>query len=128
MRDNSGMSVAPWLAVSDGAAAVGFYRDAFGAVESYRLEGGPGQVVVARLEVDGAAFWLQEDPENAPDAGGRRSVRMIVTVDDPDAAFGRAVAAGATVVADVHEEHGWRSGRVTDPFGHDWELTKEVPE
>jgi PhnB protein len=51
---------------------------------------------------------------------------MIVTVDDPDALFARAVTAGATVVSPVHEEHGWRTGRVTDPFGHDWEMSKPI--
>jgi PhnB protein len=51
---------------------------------------------------------------------------MIVSVDDPDAAFARAVAAGANVVADVHDEHGWRTGRITDPFGHDWELSRPL--
>jgi PhnB protein len=51
---------------------------------------------------------------------------MILSVDDPDSMFEQAVAAGAEVVAPVHEEHGWRTGRVIDPFGHDWELSKEL--
>jgi PhnB protein len=119
-------SIAPWLAVPDGAAALAFYRDALGAVEAYRLDGAPGQVVVAQLLLDGAPFWLQEDPENTPEPGGRRAVRMIVTVADPDALFARAVGAGATAVSPVHEEHGWRTGRIADPFGHDWEFSKPV--
>jgi PhnB protein len=51
---------------------------------------------------------------------------MIVSVEDPFAAFEQAIGAGATVVAPVHDEHGWRSGRLTDPFGHDWELSREL--
>jgi PhnB protein len=51
---------------------------------------------------------------------------MILTVDDPDAAFAAAVAAGATVVAAVHEGHGWRVGRIADPFGHHWELGRRL--
>jgi hypothetical protein len=46
------------------------------------------------------------------------SVRMILTVDDPDSVFARAVAAGATEVAPISEDYGWRIGRIADPFGH----------
>jgi uncharacterized glyoxalase superfamily protein PhnB len=45
-------------------------------------------------------------------------------VEDPDALFERAVGAGAAAMAPVHDEHGWRTGRLTDPFGHDWEVSK----
>ena len=51
---------------------------------------------------------------------------MILSVDDPDSVFAQAVAAGATVVAEMYEGHGWRIGRVTDPFGHDWEIAKRL--
>ena len=119
-------SIAPWLAVSDAQEAVDFYRSAFGAVEMDRLED-HGRVVVAQLSVMGAAFWVQEDADASPVAPGVGSVRMILSIEDPDLVFDRAVAAGATVVAQVHEEHGWRSGRITDPFGHDWEVSRQFP-
>jgi PhnB protein len=119
-------SIAPWLAVNDGARAVAYYRDALGAVDVYRLDGDDGKVIVARLQVDGAGFWLQEDAEHSPAAGRGGSVRMILTVDDPDARFARAIAAGAASVAPVHDEHGWRTGRVCDPFGHDWEFSRPL--
>jgi PhnB protein len=119
-------SIAPWLAVSDAQEAVDFYRSAFGAVEVERLED-HGRVVVAQLSVMGAAFWVQEDADASPIAPGVGSVRMILSMEDPDLVFDRAVAAGATVVAQVHEEHGWRSGRITDPFGHDWEVSRRLP-
>jgi PhnB protein len=119
-------TIAPWLAVSDGTSAVDFYREALGAVVTYSLDGDAGTVVVAQLTINGAPFWVQEDDASGPALGGSRTIRMILTVNDPDALFERAVAAGATLVASVHEEHGWRTGRVTDPFGHDWEFSKPL--
>ena len=119
-------SIAPWLAVNDAQKAVDFYRAAFGAVDVYTLED-RGRVVVAQLSVGGAALWVQEDADASPLAPGVGSVRMILSVEDPDPVFDRAVAAGATVVAHVHEEHGWRTGRITDPFGHGWEVSRQLP-
>jgi PhnB protein len=119
-------SIAPWLAVNDAQKAVDFYRSAFGAEDVYRLDD-QGRVVVAQLSVGGAAFWVQEDPDASPVAPGVGSVRMILSVEDPDPVFDRAVAAGATLVAQIHEEHGWRTGRITDPFGHDWEISRRLP-
>jgi PhnB protein len=105
---------------------VRFYAEAFGAVERYQHTGSDGRVAVAQLELGGARFWLQED-ERASDAfGDVRSVRMIVVAADPDALFARALATGARQVAAMHEEHGWRTGRVMDPFGHDWEFGRLV--
>jgi PhnB protein len=119
-------SIAPWLSVADAGAAVGFYRAAFGAVELERLEDA-GRVVVAQLAIGGADFWVQEDPEGDPHALGDRSpVRMILSVDDPDAVFARAVAAGALQVVPVSEDHGWRVGRVADPSGHHWEVGRRL--
>ncbi len=117
-------SIAPWLSVSDAAKAVEYYKKGLGAVEVYRLDDKDGQVVVAQLKIGGAEFWLQDDIDSSPTSLGEGSVRMSLTVDDPDAVFKQAVAAGATEVAAVHEEHGWRTGRVSDPFGHDWEVSK----
>jgi PhnB protein len=119
-------TIAPWLAVSDAQKAVDFYTAAFGAVEVYRLEGDDGKLAVAQLSVDGAVFWVQDDSEGSPEARGSGSVRMILSVEDPDSAFDQAVAAGATEVAPVSEEYGWRTGRITDPFGYDWELSRQL--
>ena len=118
-------TIAPWLTVSDAQNAVDFYAAAFGAVEVYRLEGDDGKVAVAQLEVDGAPFWVQEESETGS-AIGSTSVRMILSVDDPTSAHERAVAAGAIEVRPVSEEYGWRTGRVTDPFGYDWELSRQL--
>lgn len=120
-------TIAPWLAVRDAQKAVDFYAAAFGAVETYRLEGDDGKLAVAQLEVEGAPFWVQEDSESEG-MHGSTSVRMIVSVEDPSAAFDRAIAAGAIEVAPVSEEYGWRTGRITDPFGYDWELSRQLSE
>ena len=124
-------SVAPMLSVRDGAAAVEFYKAAFGAAEVFRIED-PSGAVVARLSVDGAEFWLSdESPEHAnysPESLGGGTVRMILTVPDPDAMFARALAAGARSIVPVKEDYGSRLGRVVDPFGHHWEIGHPLDE
>jgi PhnB protein len=124
MSSTTTPSIAPWLAVRDAQQAVDYYKDAFGAVELYRLPADDGSLAVAQLSVGGAMFWVQTDSNAAGYGAG--SVRMILSVDDPDSMFEQAVAAGATVVAPIHEDYGWRTGRVTDPFGHDWEMSKQL--
>jgi PhnB protein len=122
-------TIAPWLSVRGGTRAVEFYKTAFGAEQVYRIEDPDGNVV-ARLSVGGAEFWLSdESPEHdklATTASTGNTVRMILTVSDPDALFQRAVAAGAEVVYPVSEGHGWRVGRIADPFGHHWEIGRPV--
>ena len=124
-------SIAPWLSVRNSARAVDFYKSAFGATEVFRLEEPDGSVV-ARLSVDGAEFWLSdESPEHgnfSPESLGGGTVRIILTVADPDAVFRQARSAGATEVHPVAEEHGWRVGRVVDPFGHHWEIGRQLEE
>jgi PhnB protein len=124
-------SIAPMLSVRKGAQAVEFYKAAFGARELFRLDSDDG-AVVARLAVNGAEFWVaDESPEHAnfsPETLGGGTVRMVMIVGDPDAAFDRAVKAGAKVVWPVHDEYGWRLGRAADPFGHHWEIGKPLGE
>ena len=123
-------SIAPMLSVRNGANAIEFYKTAFGATEVFRHGDESGRVV-ARLSVDGAEFWLaDESPEHqnfSSETLGGGTTRMIVTVEDPDAAFDQAIAAGATMVWLVTNEYGWRIGRIVDPFGHHWEIGKPLP-
>jgi PhnB protein len=130
-RTTVAYSVEPMLSVRNGARAVEFYKSAFGATEVFRIEA-PDGAVVARLSVEGAEFWLSdESPENAnysPESLGGGTVRMILTVPDPDAMFARALAAGARSIVAVEENYGWRLGRVVDPFGHHWEIGHPLPE
>jgi PhnB protein len=127
-------SLAPLLSVRRGAAAVDFYKSAFGAVEMFRVENPAGEIV-ARLSVGeagfgGAEFWVSdESPEHenfSPESIGGSTARMILTVPDPDAMFAQAVAAGARVITPVEEAYGWRVGRVVDPFGHHWEIGRPL--
>jgi PhnB protein len=117
------------LSVRNGARAIEFYKSAFGAIEVYRVND-PGGSMVARLSVAGAEFWLSdESPEHgnfSPESLGGSSARMILTVPDPDAMVAQAVAAGARKVFAVEEAHGWRLGRVVDPFGHHWEIGRPL--
>ena len=122
-------SIAPMLSVRNGARAVEFYKAAFGAIEVFRIES-PDGAVVSRLSVDGAEFWLSdESPEHgnfSPESLGGGSVRMVLTVPDPDAMFAKAIAAGALEVVAVKDDYGWRLGRVVDPFGHHWEIGRPL--
>ena len=121
-------TIAPWLSVRNSARAVDFYKSAFGATEVFRME--EGGSVVARLSVEGAEFWVSdESPEHfnfSPQTIGGSSVRIILTTADPDAVFTRAMAAGASQVYPVGDEHGWRLGRVVDPYGHHWEIGRPL--
>jgi PhnB protein len=123
------VSVTPWLSVRNGKQAIEFYKAAFGAREVYHVED-PAGAVVSRLALEGAEFWLSdESPEHgnySPESLGGGSVKLLLTVPDPDARFARAVAAGAREVYPVQEGHGWRVGRVVDPFGHHWEIGRPL--
>lgn len=115
-------TLAPWLSVRNGTEAVAFYREAFGAEIEYQV-GDSDSIGVARLSIGGAVYWLSESTTVSP---SDPSVRMILTVADPDAVFARAVTACATVVYPVADAHGWRVGRLIDPFGHHWEIGKPL--
>jgi len=121
--------VMPMLSVRNGLRAIAFYKSAFGAIEVYHVEDPTGSVV-SRLSVAGAEFWLSdESPEHgnfSPESLGGSSARIILTVSDPDAVFAKALAAGAREVYPVAEAHGWRIGRVVDPFGHHWEIGRPL--
>jgi PhnB protein len=123
-------SISPMLSVRGGAKAVEFYKAAFGAGELFRIEA-PDGAVVAHLSVGESDFWVaDESPEHknfSPESLGGATVRMVMVVADPDAAFARVVNAGATVVWPVADQgYGWRVGRVVDPFGHHWEIGKPL--
>jgi PhnB protein len=123
-------TLAPFLSVRNGAKAVDFYKSAFGAEELFRHED-PTAGIVSNLTINGYAFWVaDESPEHqnfSPETLNGGTVRMILTIEDPDAAFDRAIAAGATIVCPIRAEYGWRIGRVLDPFGHHWEIGKPLP-
>jgi PhnB protein len=122
-------SIAPWLSVPNGAKAVNFYKTAFGAIENYRLEMPDGGLVV-KFSVDGAEFWISADSSSKDESNtqplGGGTVRIILTVADPDRLFDQALKAGASQIFPVGEEHGWRLGRLVDPFGLHWEIGHQI--
>jgi PhnB protein len=123
-------TIAPMLSVRRGVKAIEFYKAAFDASELWRIEAGDG-AVVAHLAIGGAEFWVaDESPQHSnfsPESIGGSSVRMVMTVADPDSVFDRAVKAGATAISPVIDQpYGWRVGRVGDPFGHHWEIGKPI--
>ncbi len=125
------ITIAPMLSVRNGARAIEFYKAGFGAEVLFRIDD-EGGAVVAELSAGGSGFWVaDESPEHfnfSPESLGGGSVRMVMIVDDPDAAFERAIQAGAALVWPVADQpYGWRVGRLVDPFGHHWEIGKPLP-
>jgi PhnB protein len=120
--------IQPELWVERAAAAVAFYEAAFGARVLHRV--GDGDEIVAQLAVGDAAFWVSsggaDGPRFSPEAIGGATGRTLLVTDDPDSVFARAVEAGATVASAMADEHGWRLGRIIDPFGHEWEVGRPL--
>ena len=121
-------SIQPELWIDRAAAAVAFYQAAFGAEVQHRV--GEGDEIVVQLAIGGASFWVSsggaDGPRFSPRAIGGATGRILLVADDPDAIFGRAVAAGASPAGEMAEEHGWRLGRIVDPFGHEWEIGRPL--
>jgi PhnB protein len=121
-------SVEPQLWVDRAADAVDFYEAAFGATTLHRV--GSGDDIVVRLAIGEARFWVASAGPHmgrlSPAAIRGATARFLLIVEEPDDVHARAVRAGATDTAAVSEEHGWRVGRVVDPFGHEWEIGRPV--
>jgi PhnB protein len=125
----------PHLVVSDGAAAIEFYKKAFGATEAVRHAApDSGKLMHATLELDGNIFYLNDDfPEHlggrsrTPQAFGGTPVTLHLEVPDAQSVWDRAVAAGATVAFPLKEQF-WGAiyGKLLDPFGHEWSIGQTV--
>ena len=126
MNSHVAPKITATLSVRNWSKAMAFYKSAFGAVELFSVPGGG----VGQLSVSGAEFWVaEESPEHlnfSPETLGGCSVRMLMIVEDPDSVYQQAINAGATEVVSVTDEHGWRLGRLVDPFGHHWEIAKKL--
>jgi uncharacterized glyoxalase superfamily protein PhnB len=124
-------SVTPSIIVRGAAEAIEFYKRAFGAEERERFDGPDGKVMHAEIRIGDSIIMLgEENPEwssVSPRTTGAPTGGLHLYVEDADAAFDRAVRAGATVRYPLENAFwGDRYGKVTDPFGHEWGIATRI--
>jgi PhnB protein len=126
-------TLTPYLIVRGGAEAMDFYKRAFGAVERFRLPGPDGKSIAHAEMVIGNSIMMlgEESPQRAfshsPATLKGSTVGILIYVEDVDAVFKRAVAAGATIKEPVENKfYGERAGTLADPFGHLWTIMTHV--
>jgi PhnB protein len=128
-------SVTPYLIVNGAEEAIRFYAQAFGATEMLRLPMGD-KIGHAEMKIGDSVIMLSDEwPDHGklgPKSRGGATAGLMIYLEDVDAAFERAIAAGATLERPVEDQfYGDRSGTVIDPFGHSWTLSthvEDVPE
>jgi PhnB protein len=118
-------TVTPYLIVRNAARAIEFYKKAFGATELMRMAEPSGRIGHAEIRIGDSPIMLADEvPEmgfRSPESLGGSPVSILLYVEDVDAVFSQAVAAGAKVQRPVADQfYGDRTGGVTDPFGHIW--------
>jgi PhnB protein len=123
-------AITPYLAIDGAARALAFYAEVFGARERMRLPAPGDRIGHAEIEIGGSVIMLADPwPEGkfvAPQ-GDTASVTIHLYVEDADAVFARAIAAGATAVQRMETKfYGDRSGSLRDPFGHVWHVATRV--
>jgi PhnB protein len=124
-------SVTPYLAVDDAAAAIDYYKKAFGAQERVRMTGPDGRIGHAELAIGDSLIMLSDPmPQGStrpPGDLGGTSGSVFLYVPDVDGVVQKSVDAGATVTMEVADQFwGDRFGVVTDPFGHVWSIATHV--
>lgn len=124
-------TITPGLTVRGGAAAIDFYKKAFGAEEVTRMAMPDGSLAHAELRIGDSRIMLgDEDPafgNQSPEALNGTPVTLVIYVEDADAMFTRALAAGATEVRPMVDQfYGDRTGTLKDPFGHQWTIGKHI--
>ncbi len=124
-------SLIPAIAVTDAAKAIEFYKNAFDAVELYRLvDPENGRVGHAEFTIGGQLVMIADEYpafNKSPTTLGGSATKFVLMVPDADAAFAKAVAAGATEVrAPKDQFYGFRAGTLRDPFGHEWMVQHEI--
>lgn len=121
----------PYLHIDDAEAAIAFYVKAFGAQEKFRLTEPSGRIGHAELDFNGTTLMLADEfPEygiRGPRAIGGTGTTIHLHVDNADEVIQRAVAAGATIEIEAKDEfYGERSGSISDPFGHRWNIGHQI--
>jgi PhnB protein len=120
-----------YLIVRGAAEAIEFYKKAFGAVERFRMAGPDGKIGHAELQIGPSMLMLADECAEAmsrsPETLNGTTFCFVHYVEDVDAVFGRAIAAGATVMRPLENKfYGDRIGMIVDPFGHQWALMMHV--
>jgi PhnB protein len=124
-------TVTAYLACNGAAAAIDFYKRAFGAEERYRIPTPDGGIGHAELLIGNSLVYLADEwPEGnffSPSTRGGPTASFMIEVPDCDAAFARAIAAGGKEVRPLRDEPYGRTGDLEDPFGHRWSLLTVNP-
>jgi PhnB protein len=126
-------TVTPYLTIKNAGAAIEFYKQVFGATEKMRMAEPDGKVGHAEIEIGNARIMISDEyPELdvlGPQTRGGTTAGFHILVEDVDAVFKAAVAAGATVQKAVSDQfYGERSGKLADPFGHVWYIATVIEE
>lgn len=124
-------SVTPYLIINGAAAAIDFYKRAFGATELMRMPTPEGKIAHAEIRIGDSAIMLaDESPEmghRSPKALGGTGVSLMIYLDDVDETFKRAIANGAKELQPLKNQfYGDRSGTLQDPYGHVWTIATHV--
>jgi uncharacterized glyoxalase superfamily protein PhnB len=124
-------TVTPSLVVREGAKALDFYREAFGARERARMLGPDGNIMHAEFQFGDSIIMLNDEMPDmgsrSPQAYGGTPVKFYVYLENVDAAWKRAIDAGAKQVIPLQDMFwGDRMGCLEDPFGHFWNLAQHV--
>jgi PhnB protein len=124
-------TVSPYLAVDDAEKAIEYYKKAFGAKETVRMNAPDGRIGHAELKIGDSHIMLSDPfPQSStktPTKLGGTSVSVFMYVEDVDAVVQKAVDQGATVTMEVEDQFwGDRFGSITDPFGHNWSVATHV--
>jgi PhnB protein len=119
--------VTPYLIIKGAAAAIDYYTHAFGAQEQVRMEGPGGRIGHAELRIGNSMIMLADEHAEmgyrSPSSLGTTSVSLVLYVEDVDAVFARALAAGGKAQRPVADQfYGDRMGTLEDPFGHVWTI------
>ena len=124
-------TVNAYVAVDDASQAIEFYKRAFGAKERSKMEGPPGKIAHAELEIGDSVIMLSDpipqSPLKTPKEAGGTTASMLIYVEDVDEVVRTAVDAGATITMEPEDQFwGDRLDRITDPFGHVWLIATHV--
>jgi PhnB protein len=125
-------TVTPYLTIKGASEAIEFYKKAFGAEETARMPGPDGRLMHAEIKIGECIVMMSDEfpeygPKGSPSSLGGTTAGILLYVPDADAAWNKAVAAGAQVVMPLDNAFwGDRYGKLKDPFGHEWSIATHI--